>query len=162
MKRYKYTISMTLLLSVLTLGGIFIGGAGVSGTTALAQSPTVKVTQPPCSEKTIQGRYGFISSGSAALPTIPAEGKGPLTGVGTVSFSPQGEFTLVATRSVNGRIDPEPLALTGSYTVNDDCTLTLSFVVGFTFRAIIVDGGKEIRFIETDPGTTFIVVAKKI
>jgi hypothetical protein len=162
MKQYKYIISMILLLSVLTLGGIFIGGASTSGTTALAQTIGGNVGSPLCTERTIEGRYGFISSGSAGPPTLAAEALGPLTGVGIVSFAPQGAFTLVTTRSVNGKIDEKPLALTGTYKVNADCTVTLSFAVGFTFRAIIVDGGKEIRFIETDPGTTFIVTAKRI
>lgn len=162
MKKYVYIISMILLLSVMTLGGIFFSGASTSATTALAQTIGGNVGSPVCSETTIAGRYGFISSGSAGPPTLAADAKGPLTGVGTVNFEPQGAFTLVTTRSVNGKLDEKPQVLTGTYKVNTDCTLALSFVVGFTFRAIIVDGGKEIRFIETDPGTAFIVVAKRI
>jgi hypothetical protein len=37
----------------------------------------------------------------------------------------------------------------------------MAFDVGFTFNATIVDEGREIVFIETDPGTTLIVRAKR-
>lgn len=162
MKPHKSTFPLILLIAILILGAILIGGTVPPGNTALAQSSTGRAVRPLCTQKSIQGSYGFISSGSAGPPTIPAEVSGPLVGVGTVNFGSRGGFTLIATRSVNGSIDPQPLTLTGSYVVNPDCTLTMSFAVGFTFRAVIVDGGKEIQFIETDPGTTFIVVAKRM
>jgi hypothetical protein len=38
----------------------------------------------------------------------------------------------------------------------------LAFDVGFTFSATIVEGGEEIVFIETDPGTTLTVRAKRM
>jgi hypothetical protein len=82
--------------------------------------------------------------------------------VGTVNFERDGSFTLVATRSVNGVLDPAPLTLTGSHTFTGDCTFRMTFDVGFTFTAAIVDGGDEILFVETDPGTTLTVRAKKI
>jgi hypothetical protein len=161
MKYFKSSIPITMLLAVLLLGGLATGETAPSG--MLAHAQTIGPVAPRlCSEQTIQGRYGFISSGSGGPPTLSIDTPGPLTGVGIVSFATGGAFTLVTTRSVNGNIDSKPQALTGTYKVNGDCTLTMSFAVGFTFRAIIVDGGKEIRFIETDPGTTFIVVAKRI
>jgi len=46
--------------------------------------------------------------------------------------------------------------------MNSDCTFGMIFDVGFTFDAVIVNGGKEILFVETDPGTALIVKAKKI
>jgi hypothetical protein len=38
----------------------------------------------------------------------------------------------------------------------------MNFEVGFTFSAVIVNGGREILFVETDPGTTLIVKAIRI
>jgi hypothetical protein len=78
-----------------------------------------------------------------------------------VSFDKRGGFLLTATRSVNGTLDPEPLALTGTYAFNDGCGLQMSFDVGFSFNGTIVDGGREIVFIETDPGTTLLVRAQR-
>jgi hypothetical protein len=106
--------------------------------------------------------YGFLANGVAGPPTIPAELAGPLSGVGTVTLDRRGGFTLIATRSVNGTLDPEPLTLTGRYTFTDACAFRLAFDVGFTFSATIVDGGDEIVFVETDPGTTITVRARRL
>jgi hypothetical protein len=161
MNYFKLSIPISLLLAVLLLGGFSTGETASSGTLALAQT-LGPIDSGTCSEKTIEGRYGFISSGSSLVPRLSVETKGPLTEVGTISFATAGEFTLATTKSVNGNVDQRSQVFTGSYKVNSDCTLTLSFAVGLTFRAIIVDGGKEIRFIETDPGTALTVVAKRI
>ena len=115
-----------------------------------------------CGPTALRGSYGFLADGAAGPPTVPAELAGPLKGVGTVTFDRDGSFTLVATRSVNGVLDPAPLSLTGSYTFTGGCTFRMVFDVGFTFTAAIVGGGDEILFIETDPGTTLTVRAKKI
>jgi hypothetical protein len=110
-----------------------------------------------------EGVYGFISDGAAGPPTIPAELAGPLAGVGTVAFSARGTFDLRAQRSVNGNIDPEIVPLTGTYTFNPDCTFRMTFdVVGFTFNGMVADGGRQLLFVETNPGTTFVVKAKRI
>lgn len=131
-------------------------------TPAVVISGTAIQRSPRCENKPFQGIYGFAAEGAAGPPTIPAKLAGPLAGVGTVAFERDGTFVLVATRSVNGAIDPEPLALTGVYSMNSDCTFGMIFDVGFTFDAVIVNGGKEILFVETDPGTALIVKAKKI
>ncbi|MFO1372741.1 MAG: hypothetical protein U1F42_10235 [Candidatus Competibacteraceae bacterium] len=115
-----------------------------------------------CDRKTLQGTYGFIAEGAAGPPTLPPALTGPLAGVGTVVLEQEGTFVLTATRSANGVIDPEPLALTGTYTLDSNCTFSMAFDVGFTFKAMIVNSGKEILFVETDPGTALIVKAKKI
>jgi hypothetical protein len=115
-----------------------------------------------CGPGALRGSYGFLADGVAGPPTVPADAAGPLKGVGTVAFERDGSFTLVATRSVNGVLDPDPLTLTGRYTFTGDCTFRMAFDVGFTFTAAIADGGDEILFIETDPGTTLTVRAKKI
>jgi hypothetical protein len=62
----------------------------------------------------------------AGPPTIQPELAGPLEGVGTVSFDKRGGFTLAATRSVNGTLDPDPLTSTGTYTFTDACTFRMA------------------------------------
>ncbi|QJD31180.1 hypothetical protein [Methylococcus geothermalis] len=47
------------------------------------------------------------------------------------------------------------------YSVEADCRLNMSFEVGFTFKAAITDGGEQIDFVETDPGTALLVKAKR-
>jgi hypothetical protein len=114
-----------------------------------------------CDPASIRTAYGFLATGVAGPPTIPAQLAGPLHGVGTVAFGRRGGFTLVATRSVNGTLDPEPLTLTGTYTFTDRCSFRMAFDVGVTFTATIADDGREIVFIETDPGTSLIVRATR-
>jgi hypothetical protein len=36
------------------------------------------------------------------------------------------------------------------------------FQIGFHFNGVIANGGNEVAFIESDPGTTFVVKAKKM
>jgi len=118
---------------------------------------------PNCQATLTGGVYGFISSGTAAAPTVPPPAAGPLAGVGTVRFLPNGSFVLTAVRSVNGFIDAEPLHLTGSYVFTQNCEFDMAFDdVGFHFKATVSDGGDDVRFLETDPGTTFVVHARKM
>ena len=105
---------------------------------------------------------GSSHKGRARLDR-PPPAAGPLAGVGTVAFLPNGSFKLTAVRSANGFIDPQRLNLTGSYTFTQDCNFQMTFdVVGFHFNGTVVNGGKEVIFLETDPGTTFVVNAKKM
>jgi hypothetical protein len=116
-----------------------------------------------CRTAIARGVYGFISQGTGAPPTVPPPAAGPLAGVGTVRFAPNGSFTLTAVRSANGFIDPQTLRLTGSYSFTNDCNFQMIFdVVGFHFNGTVVNGGKEVSFLETDPGTTFVVKAKRM
>ncbi|MFZ1494430.1 MAG: hypothetical protein WAU60_13595 [Candidatus Competibacter denitrificans] len=121
------------------------------------------IRQPQrCEAKFLQAAYGFTAEGAAGPPTLPVQFAGPLAGVGTVVFAKDGTFVLTATRSVNGILDPEPLALNGVYSMKENCAFDMHFEVGFTFDAMIVNNGKEILFIETDPGTALIVKATRL
>lgn len=117
--------------------------------------------QQRCTSKTIRGTHAFIAQGFAAPPTVPPEAAGPLAGVGTVEYDADGSFLLKAQRSVSGTLDPAVLPLGGRYQVEADCGITMAFDVGFHFSGVIVDGGREIRFVETDPGTTLIVKTRR-
>jgi hypothetical protein len=114
-----------------------------------------------CSAERFSGNYGFVVTGFAGPPTLPIAQIGPLAGVGVIHVDAHGKFTMSAQRSVNGAIDPDPLLLTGSYTVSSDCTAQLTFDVGFHFTASIVSRN-EAFFIETDPGTAVSVISKRL
>jgi hypothetical protein len=115
-----------------------------------------------CHVALTRGAYGFISQGTGAPPTVQPPVAGPLAGVGTVAFSSNGTFRLKAVRSSNGIIDPQPLNLTGTWAFTQDCNFRMYFdVVGFHFNGSVVNGGRDVLFLETDPGTTFVVQATK-
>jgi hypothetical protein len=66
-----------------------------------------------------------------------------------------------ARRSVGGTLDPQAFPMAGTYSVEADCTVQMKFDAGFNFSGTVIDGGQEIVFVETDPGTTLIVKARR-
>ena len=116
---------------------------GTSGT-ALADSRALG-----CGEYTLRGSYVFTAHGwnivgGVAQPKAIVEG---------INFN--GDGTLVspyATVSINGTILHSNGSL-GTYTVNADCTGTLSFTGGPSFDISVDVGGRQLWMIQTGPGT---------
>jgi len=71
-----------------------------------------------CSEERSAGYYAFTLSGVVILPTGPV----PIAGVGTATLDSTGKVTGTESRSVGGDFADE--TLTGTYTVNSNCTGT--------------------------------------
>jgi hypothetical protein len=87
--------------------------------------------------------------------TAPAALAGPFAEVGTQTFDGKGNTTAAAVLSQNGNIIP--VTVTGTYSVNPDCTGTFTLLVspfGLTVHNIfaIDDGGNGIKAIETEAG----------
>ena len=109
-----------------------------------------------CNYATIKGSYGFVFSGFD-------EGNGisPFTGVGPVTFDGKGNFSgslLLGWPDTgsNGRVS-------GTYTVNADCTDSLNGTNGTNnFAFVIVSGGAEILMVNLTPGQSFTLDAKRI
>ncbi|HOM12077.1 MAG TPA: hypothetical protein PLB41_02025 [Rubrivivax sp.] len=114
-----------------------------------------------CTPQALAGRYGFHAEGFAGPPTLPLAGAVPLVGNGVVTLQRSGRFEATALRSVGGVLDAQPLPLSGSFTVDADCAVQMNFDVGFDFAGSVADGGREIVFVETDPGTTLLVRARR-
>jgi hypothetical protein len=74
------------------------------------------------------------------------DGKGNLTGIGTISVD--GVITLGVVVTATYVVDP------------DTCTVTAVSNIG-TFSFAIADGGKEVRSISTTPGFTVHGVARR-
>jgi hypothetical protein len=114
-----------------------------------------------CTNESLAGEFGFTAHGT----TVPALGlQAPLTGAfassGSATFDGSGHFTLTATSSFNGVIQG-PATVTGTYTVNSDCSYTSKASNGVTFRAVIVKGGHELLILQTTPGVVITGLAKK-
>jgi len=114
---------------------------GMSGV-AWADSP-----QQTCSVHTLRGSYLFATHGwnivgGVAVPKAIVEG---------IDFN--GDGTLVspfATVSINGVIIQSSGAV-GSYTVDADCTGTLTFTGGASFDIFVDPNGKQLWMIQTGP-----------
>ena len=89
-------------------------------------------------------------------PGVPA---GPFATVGTMEVNEDGTATVKLTRSFNGVITRETLP--GVLTINDDCRGTAVFGGVRTFDIISVEGGNELQFIQTNPGSVVTVIAKR-
>ena len=128
---------------------------------ALGLAPTAKADDKGCSNATLIGTFGFTSSGFITAPPAVA---GPFAGVGTQTFDGNGTTTATATQSQNGNI--RQVTITGTYTVNPDCTGTLTLLAspgGFTshFYFVIDDTGNELLAICTDPGVVLTRVERR-
>ncbi|MFL6545162.1 MAG: hypothetical protein ACJ8LM_08305 [Candidatus Udaeobacter sp.] len=100
-----------------------------------------------CGVYTLRGSYLFATHGwnivgGVAVPKAIVEGI-DLNGDGTL-VSP------FATVSINGTIIHSSGSL-GTYTVNTDCTGTLSFTGGASFDIFVEPNGKQLWMIQTGP-----------
>lgn len=112
-----------------------------------------------CSAKTLRGVYQFHASGynivnGAALPKAIIE---------TVVFDGRGGVvTPLVALSINGTIVQPPQGNPGVYTVEADCTGTLTFADGPMFRLQIRPGGKTLNMLQVNPNTVMQGSADKV
>ncbi len=124
-------------------------------------APTAKADDKGCSTASLIGTFAFTSSGFITTPPAFA---GPFAGVGTQAFDGNGTTTALASQSQNGNI--RQVTITGTYTVNPDCTGTFTLLAspgGFTshFYFVIDDTGNELLAICTDPGVVLTRVERR-
>lgn len=142
------------------IGAICFGCVGLAMALSLIPGHQAKgATDSPslegkeCSNASLQGSFGYTSTGTLLESFVPAPYAGPFAEVGRQTFDGAGNTD--ATTSSNGNI--APVTIKGTYTVNQDCTGTMTlFVSPFdsTVHAyfVISENGTEIRYIDTDSG----------
>ena len=116
---------MKRIIAMLAALAVFVGLIAWSSTAKkkITSLLVVHAASPTgCSTETAAGNWGVTLSGTLILPTGPV----PAAGVARGSFDAQGNVTPGATeaRNVGGGFANE--TLTGSWTVNADCTGTLT------------------------------------
>ena len=102
-----------------------------------------------CSAAGVAGGYGFTITGTLLSPT-PI----PLAAVGKASFNANGDFSGTEARSVGGGFANETLK--GTFTVNSDCTGTLTadvfesgnLVRTSVFSIVFDNDEKELRAVQ--------------
>jgi hypothetical protein len=108
-----------------------------------------------CSKTTLSGSFGYSSTGTLLDSYVPAPYAGPFGEVGRQTFDGRGNTSATATTSSNGNI--APVTVEGTYTVNPDCTGSMTLNVS-PFDAVvhadfvIDDDGAQLRAIGTDSG----------
>jgi hypothetical protein len=101
-----------------------------------------------CSNATLVGNYGFTITG--------VNGSGSLTAaVGQLTADGKGNFTGIETQSTLGVISSD-VALTGTYSVNANCTGTGTITSGQTanLSLVVVSNGAQFEITRTDAGTS--------
>lgn len=142
-----------------TLAAVLVVVAGLCST-----SITAFAEDDVCSVATLNGSYGTQSTGS-----IVAFGPvGPIAKAGIITFDGFGGVSQTTTVSLGGTIIPNRSSLSGSYTVNPDCTGDLALVLPVpggtttsTSHFVIVDHRKEILLVNRGNGRVIVGNAKK-
>lgn len=118
-----------------------------------------------CTLGGLSGKYGGMVQGTALPPLTPVPAPG--VSVGSFEVDAAGNLTGADTLSLGGQIIPR--TYTGTVSVKSNCTFTSRITIntglpGLTINlsGVIVDGGNEIQFVQTDAGTIFSGVAKRL
>jgi hypothetical protein len=89
-----------------------------------AAAATAQTVNKGCSNASLYGTFAYTSSG---LLTAPPALAGPFGSVGAQNFDGNGNTTATAWTSQNGNI--AQVTIKGTYTVNPDCTGTMTLSV---------------------------------
>jgi hypothetical protein len=101
---------------------------------------------------TLRGTY--MSHGSGTIV-----GVGPVVAVGLIMYDGKGNLVNPFTLSVNGTISSNTAI--GTYTVNSDCTGTVT-QTGGNFNFVVAADGSQVFWIEIDPSTVISGSAQRL
>ena len=140
----KFRISLILPLMVLVAS---------SGTMAGSRE---------CTDSTIKGSYTFTIHGQILMPG------GPLLvdGIAKTTFDGNGELTQVSAVAINGNIPLIWSPSSGTYTVNSDCTGTMTLISTgqptLHLAILVSQSGNHIHTVITDRGFAATSDAERI
>jgi hypothetical protein len=120
------------------------------------QSDTVKeaAEKEECTLATLTGTYLSAHAGPILPPAFGVTESTPGADAGFRKFNGDGTGTDIVTVRVNGDIVLENAVVPTSYTVNADCTGSITVLIdgGPTFGIFLAPDGEEFAEIATDPG----------
>jgi hypothetical protein len=115
-----------------------------------------------CTDKTVKGNYGLTFSGFTVPGQNPKAKEVPFAGEGLFTFDGAGNVSGVYNGSQNGQVFTA-VPYSATYIVNSDYTGTVIGAPGGNADGtfVIVSGGAEVFFTQTDPGGTWNADLKK-
>jgi hypothetical protein len=152
-----------IVVSVVIAGFLVLASAVLSIHSPITKAATPVAAQRggTCSYRSVEGKWGYSYFGIT-------QDSGPIMSAGAFSLDNEGNFSGKETVDFGGSI--LDLTLSGSFTVNSDCTG--SFTVNAfqdgalintqTLDAVWVDNSNAIRMIPRDTDLDFIVDGKKM
>jgi hypothetical protein len=141
----------------------------IAGLTALTGSKawTLHATTPACSNAILRGGYGAGTTGLINTSSNPNDIRiktfVPFAEAVYFLFDGNGNLSGSSTADFGGFVSP--VIFTGTYTVNANCTGNLTVDAGASGIVhrdlVIVDAGKEVEFVSTDPSVVIAGYMKK-
>jgi hypothetical protein len=140
---------------------MIVCGLLVAGSSAWADDG---VGGPTCNLKTLKGRYLVADKGTILPPAFGVAAPTPGANAGFHIFNGDGTGTDVVTLRVNGVTVLRNAVVPTSYTVNADCTGTITVLVpgGPHFDIFIAPDGEAIAIIATDPGNYVSSIDRRV
>jgi len=133
-------------------------------TTTSKRSVQAVYASTGCTDATLTGKYAFNLSGFTTPHRETTGSEVPAAAVGVFTFDGAGNLSTTLTGSINGAIEAADTS-SGTYTVNRDCTGTLSLttgdVAGYDVNLVIIASGTEAFAVSTTPGVTQTLDLKK-
>ncbi len=119
-----------------------------------------------CSLRTLNGSYGAAADGLVATgpPPVRTSDTIPIAVMAVQTFDGAGNFSASNTTNLGGLVFTSTGS--GTYTVNADCSgsvvsnLSNGEVIHFSF--VIVDHGRQLLSVSTDPGVVSFATATRI
>jgi hypothetical protein len=143
------------------------GSLAVLGLGILIQGPGTAVPDPmdgsgaKYTEQNVAGAYGFLGSGTA-LQNPAGLPEGLVATVGVQTFDGRGQWKTTNHTVIVAGQSPFEASLSGTYTVNADCTFTLIDTEGRANHGVFVLDRQEGFFIETVEGVFVTFTMKRI
>ena len=139
-----------------------ISSAGLFFSVGLSNVPAVRADSA-CTNATLTDGFGIQSTGTL-VEGAPGPA-GPFASNGLFKFDGNGNLTTRQTLSLGGAI--VPFQASGTYNVEEDCTVTAKFTdelsgTQISISGVIVKRGTEILIIQTDPNTVVTGILKKV
>jgi hypothetical protein len=116
--------------------------------------------QSGCSVATLAGTYGFNNPGFVTADHSVKGAEVPFAAVGVLTLDGAGNVSGTYTLAIKGEISSGN-TVSGTYTVNSDCTGSTTVQGAPNSNFVILGGGTEIFGIETTPSFTGSFDAKK-
>jgi hypothetical protein len=122
-------------------------------TVALVASSTLMSHASTCSNSTIRGSYAFTIHGQVFLPNGSTL---LIDGLAKATFDGDGNLKQLDAVAANGNVPPGWRLSTGTYSVNPDCTGTITVSNGdqppIHTQIIVAQSGNTIHAMVIDPG----------
>ena len=133
-------------------------GLSLSGTVGASQDDGPQ----GCTLATLKGRYLFADAGTLYPPAFGVMQPTPAADAGFHLFNGDGTGADTVTFRVGGAIVLENVVAPISYTVNADCTGSITVLGGPSFGIFIAPDGEAIASIATDPGNYVTSINRRV